>query len=341
MRALWLLLPVAACAPSVEGARCVTDDNCPLAQSCTRACVCRRSGLEEGVCGGYQASSTIALTECAQRLHLQISSDAGVVAMWIPAPSGLSDPDVIWYQREATSWLELSRRLVVRDLSDAPMGLSPAGSTIALRDSSGVVLYDVGLNATGFTSVWFDPARAVAHARGTVVASFASLGVRQKTVGQSASLDGLLLDAESADELELSNDASVVAARFFTNVRVFGGTFASASFTGVRSFDLAASGAAMALATTDGVKVASSTGLATVSTKSAREGAIDGPGTTLVALFDDQTAVFQLKGGAWGEVGEVDLQGSLSSGVTLSDDGAVLVIGAPSYSKVNVFTRIE
>jgi hypothetical protein len=160
-------------------------------------------------------------------------------------------------------------------------------------------------------------------------------------MGESTSLAGTRLDTRSADELQLSNDASIAAARYGTEARRYENKVSVSVWQGITALELSGDGSSLALVSQDGavsVEV-EGRGAFAVPVAGVRAVALDGPGRTLLALGPTSTSVFSFDGGTWARLGELPVE--QVSGLALSDDGKIAFVGTPVDRKVLVFTSFR
>lgn len=351
MRALFVLatLSLLGCPPAVDGATCLHHDNCPDEQYCASSCLCvlGERAAKPQACAGFKQSGFITLDNASTVAVVQVSSAGRVASVWVNFNSRVH-PEARQYQQQADgTWSSVGGFEMEIEDTASPMGLSPAGTTIAIRSLAGVRRYDVGPLATANVDVWYvappESVIAVAHAGDQVVASFSSRGTFQKRVGLSTSLDGTQLDTAPAQELQISNDTSTVVARFGSEVKRFTSAASAGSWRGISALDLSADGTALALVTLDGgvsVELANR-GSFPVPVAGVSHVALDAAGRTLIALSKSAPAVFGFDGGTWARLGELPIGSSTASGVALSDDGKSAFIGTPWDSKVLIFTSFR
>ena len=341
-----VVLTLLACAPPTDGATCLRHDNCPDTQACTDYCLCATGerGVEQ--CSGFKQTSVITLEASAASAIVQVSSTANVASVWVSA-NRRGKPEARQFKLAQGRWDSLGGFELADGATSSPMGLSPSGTTIAIRTQDGVSQWTVG-EGLGSVDLWFSSgvpggAKAVAHAGNVVVASFSSLGVRQKSVQTAVSLaDGTPLDADSAEELQISNDTNTVAARFGINVRLYFNSGPVRSWSGVLALDLSADGTSLAMVRDGGVDVDVSGQLESVALPGARVVSLNGNGRVLVAVGATAPAVFTLNRATWTRVGALPISGSdVASSVAVSDDGNTLFVGMPGQKRVLVFGRIQ
>lgn len=338
MKRVWVVgLVLAACAPPVEGAACLTSENCPQFQQCSSACRC---SLEPtGTCSGYAQASSLSLDGPVSSAVVQVSSRAEVVA--VSSSDGQSENLVRLFAADGGAWTRL-REFQTPRWRAPPVALSPGDGGIVFRNQLGTVMHSRVSELDTVTILWVSDATALAMTGDSVIASFAtSLGTRRKTVGESATAMGALVDARSADELQLSNDGQVVAARFGSDVQLFAGDAGGAAYGGVTALDLSADGRSVALVRDTGIEVAVGPQRSSVPLRGVGQVALDGNGRRLLALGSGVPTLFALDGGTWVKAVELPLDAGVAANAAFTDDGAVLFVSVPSEQRVLVFRPLR
>lgn len=338
MKRVWVVgIVLAACAPPVEGAACLTSENCPRFQQCSSACRC---SLEPtGTCSGYAQASSLALDAPVSSAVVQVSSRAEVVG--VSSTDARREHLVRVFVPDGGTWTRVGT-LQTDDDGVPPFAVSPRGDGLVVRSQLGSLSHYRSPGLETFTLLWTSDVKASAVAGTTVLASFSSsLGTRRKTVGESATAMGALVDARSADELQLSNDGQVVAARFGSDVQLFAGDAGGAAYGGVTALDLSADGRSVALVRDTGIEVAVGPQRSSVPLRGVGQVALDGNGRRLLALGSGVPTLFALDGGSWVKAGELPLDAGVAASAAFTDDGAVLFVGVPSEQRVLVFRPLR
>jgi hypothetical protein len=328
----WVLL-VAGCNPPLEGAACRRDDECPSEQTCTESCACalgeRRA---EPRCTGFvRVERLVTGRDDVDYLDANAAGDA--VAVWdrTQLSTKAITFDGVWRVGSATYLSGLP--------SFTPVALESTTDRMIDRNDAGVTVRD--LSTGGSTAVWFDGATAVRLEQGEAFASLAGKGLFRKQVGQSPALEGTRLDAREAVELEVSQDRSVIAARFGAEVATFPGprtvSAAAARFT------LAANGSTLAVLEGGGLvqvlRLPSGPGVP-IMLQRALALALDGPGGTLAIIDDVRLVVYRESDGRWAFEGTVPTAGQPGA-MTFSGDGRRLFVALRGQAIVEVYELLR
>jgi hypothetical protein len=330
---------VVGCAPPIEGAACRRDAECPSEQTCTESCVCalgeRRA---EPRCTGFVRVDPVPLSFAgADFLDTSTLGQVVVVAK--------NDADTkSQVVRFDGVWRAESQR-TAEPPSLTPVAVDADGETLIERLFAGRGLTTIrtrSLRDTGEEPLWVGSATAVRFEKREAFASLSGKGLFRKQLGQAQTLDGTRLDAREAVELDVAQDASVIAARFGAEVVTFPGP-RTLSTTAAR-FALAANGSTLAVLDQGGlVQVLRLQNNETVPVLAQRAVALalDGDGSTLALIEVDsmnrqRLVLYRESGGRWVSAGGLppDVE---PSAMALSGDGKRLFVALKGQPTLEVY----
>jgi hypothetical protein len=326
-----VLLVLTACNPPVQGAACRRDDNCPSLQVCGFTCTCEvggRGGAPQ--CSGFVRGVKIAIdTEDVSFLDSSTTGDVLIAA----GPKNLAE----LVRREGATWRSGSS--VTNDTPAlTPAGLDSTGRRVVQRSSlAGVSVRD--LVDDTFQVVWFTRAGAVRIEGGEAFASLIGKGLFRKQLGLSENLDGTRLDSRQAEELDVADQVTVIAARFGSDVLTWSGAGPPRTVsTRAQRFSLAALGRTIAVLATDGtveITRLAGTGLETLDVFDATSLALDGEGTTLATVANGLVSIYRQTSGRWAYDGTVQVS-ARASAITFSGDGTRLFVALAGQRAIEV-----